>query len=217
MAIILVLFSTVSGQKKTVKKPAAKPAPKTKPLLTPAPEDIAAKVSFPAIGAPDADGWRSYQSSEDSFRISFPPTPVAVEESDEEGKKTGNRYYNPTAITLARLSLTVIVSDLGAPADDPAFQRLLYKTWLQGVMENRPGTQAAALALEKEFTLGSKSGLEVVVDKGAFRFHAKVISVKNKLYQIAVGSATPDAVNPEENAAIEKWTKKFFDSFYLLP
>lgn len=206
LAIILVLSGTVSAQRKTVKKPAPKATPKTA-------AKSAAAVFTP--GAQDADGWRPYRSSEDAFRISFPPTPVSVQETDEQGKKTGNRYYDPEPVTAARVSLTVIVSDMGAPADDPEFQRLLYKSWLQGVSETRPGAPVPKLVLEKEFALGNRFGLEVIVDRGVFRFHAKIISIKNKLYQIAVGSATPDALKPGEYEDVEKWSKKFFDSFQM--
>jgi len=189
-----------------------KPLPKATPVSKP----VNTAVTF-IPGRQDADGWKLYESKEDAFKTAFPPTPIVFDEKDALGKKTGNRYYIPEPVTPVKLSLTVIVSDMGAPADDPEFQRLLYDTWLEGVMETRPGVEAAKLVLKKEFTLAGKFGLEVIVDKGVFRFHGKVISVKNKLYQIGVGSATPDASKAEDLAEVEKWTKKFFDSFVLLP
>jgi hypothetical protein len=192
-----------------------KPVPKATPKPTPVSKPVDTAVTF-IPGRQDADGWKPYESKEDSFKISFPPTPVAVEEKDGQGKKSGYRYYNPEPVTAVKVSLAVIVSDMGAPVDDPKFQRLLYNTWLEGVMETRPGAPAAKLALNKEFALGSKAGLEVIVDKGSFRFHSRVIGIGNKLYQIAVGSATPDSISPEEYAEVEKWTKKFFDSFQMI-
>ncbi len=165
-------------------------------------------------GAKDTDGWSQYESRRDSFKISFPPTPIVADEFDEQGRKNGSRYYNPEPVTSARISLTLIASDLGVVVTDE--KSTLYNSWLEGLMSPDRNGKSANKVLQKEFAFGNTFGMEVIVDRGDYRFHGWVVCIGSKFYQLAAGSGTPAVVTPAEYADGAKWTRKFFDSFQLI-
>ena len=199
----------------TVRKPAkTTPKPVTK---TAAPEAVKTGDEQAFItGAKDADGWNLYESKTDLFTVSFPPTPVMTDETDEQGKRVGTRYYNPEPVTPAKLSLTIAVSDLGGTVTDPAQKTELYNGWLEGLMSPDKTGKSGVKVLSKEFAIGNTFGMEVIVDRGEYRFHGRIVCLGSKFYQWAAGSGTPVTLTPEAYAEGEKWKKKFFGSFQLL-
>src|SRR5262245_18579172 len=104
LPIALTLAISVSAQKPGSAKAPTKSYSAHKNLKKP--------ISFAAAGLADKDGWKVYTSGDDNFKIAFPPTPVAIDETDSAGEKIGRRYYNPEPVTPARVSLTAGVADL---------------------------------------------------------------------------------------------------------
>jgi hypothetical protein len=209
--------ANVSAQKK--KTPRKKAAPAKIDMVKTAPEELLLVTKVEEAfkpGAPDPDGWSLYESKVDLFKLAFPPTPVVTDELDPSGKKDGNRYYSPEPVTAAKLSLMLTVSPAGFDGSDENFKRKVYDAWMSGLMAGDGSGRNIVKASEKEFVFGNSFGREVVIDRGDFRFHGWLICPADKCYYLSAGSATPGAAGPLEYAEIEKWKKKFFDSFQIL-
>jgi hypothetical protein len=215
--IICLAMCVMSTSAQKGRKPVRKAAPKrVVETLMEEPEVPAGVPSSFTPGKPDGDGWSLYESADDSFKLAFPPTPVMTDTLDEFGKKDGSRYYNPEPVTPAKLSLTLMVTPLQTTGVDAEFKRRLYNGWVEGVVGDDGSGRAAVKVSQKEFSFGDSFGLEIVVDREDFRFQGRIICPLDKCYQLAIGSASPKAVKPEEYAEINKWTQKFFNSFELL-
>ena len=219
----LMLFCVSAGAQKK-KAPGKKAAPakidaKIDVVKT-APEELLlvtkAQEAFKP-GPADGDGWRLYESNVDLFKLAFPPTPVVADSLDAQGKKDGNRYYNPEAFTDAKISLALTVSSLGPASIDDDLKRKIYHAWAEGLLAaDGGGGKKTVKVSEKEFAVAGSFGLEVVADHGEFRVQARMICPAAKCYYLVVGSATPDALKAGDYAQVEKWTKKFFDSFQVM-
>jgi hypothetical protein len=213
-----MLFSVnASAQKK--KTPARKKAaPAEIEIVKTAPEELLlvtkAQEAFKP-GPADTEGWSLYTSEMDLFKLAFPPTPVVTDSLDSQGKKDGNRYYNPAAFTDAKISLALTVSPLGAANVDDDLKRKIYNAWAEGLV-GYDGRMKTVKVSEKEFAAAGSFGLEVVADHGEFRVQARMICPADKCYYLVVGSATPGALKEGDYAQVEKWTKKFFDSFQVI-
>jgi hypothetical protein len=134
---------------------------------------------------------------------------------DSRGRKDGNRYYNPAAFTDAKMSLALTVSPLDIGTVDDDFKRKIYGAWAEGLLADAGGETTVKVS-EKEFAVGGTFGLEIVADHGEFRAQARMVCLAGKCYYLVVGSATPDALKAGDYAQVEKWTKKFFDSFQVI-
>ncbi len=222
-AVICLALGTLNASAQKKKAPGKKAAPakidaKIDVVKT-APEELLlvtrAQEAFKP-GPVDGDGWRLYGSNVDLFTLAFPPTPVVADSTDAQGKKDGNRYYNPEAFTDAKMSLALTVSPLGMGIIGDDLKRKIYGAWEEGLLASDGGGKKTVKVSEKEFAVGGSFGLEVVADHGEFRVQARMICMAGKCYYLIVGSATPDALKAGDYAQVEKWTKKFFDSFQVI-
>ncbi len=212
------MLFTVNASAQKKKAPRKKAAPAKIDVVKTAPEELLlvtrAQEAFKP-GPVDTDGWRLYGSEVDLFKLAFPPTPVVADSLDSQGKKDGNRYYNPEAFTDAKMSLALTVSPLGPGSIDDDLKRKIYSAWAEGLLADAGGRKTVKVS-EKEFAVAGSFGLEVVADHGEFRLQARMICPADKCYYLVVGSATPDALKAGDYAQVEKWTKKFFDSFQVI-
>jgi hypothetical protein len=210
LMIVIAAAGALDAQTKR-KAPVGKAAPAKSKDVTRTDEKPA--VEFKSSGAADADGWKLYESKSDFFTAAFPPTPIVTDETGSDGKKTGNRYYNPEAVTPAKINLTVIVSGLEIPVEDPETKSRFYASWLEGLMSvDRSGGRGVKVR-DREFAIKNTFGWEVVVDRGDYRYHGRAICIGGKFYQLAVGSLVPGKMKPEEYTQVDRWVRKFFDSF----
>lgn len=212
-AVFIITFSSeIPAQKR---KPVRRPVAKSKKIdLPPDAPILPQSVAF-TPGAKDADGWSVYESRADLFKIAFPPTPVVTDENnDGDGKKSGNRYYVPEPVTPSRLNLTAVVLDLGVTILSDDQKRELYTVWINSLMEaDRTGVKGV-MVMDKEFVITGGYGVEVIVDRGDYRFHGRAICKENRFYQLGVGSVAPGD-KKEGIADSTKWSRKFLDSFQM--
>lgn len=212
LSAIVVFGVAAEIPAQTKKRPIRKSTAKKASPPPEIPIDVPMSVVFNS-GPTDADGWNLYESKADSFKLSFPPTPVVTDESDADGKKSGNRYYNAEPVTPARINLTAVVLDLGTKIESDEQKSELYKVWMGSLVgQDRAGAQGVKMS-DKEFAIPGGFGVEVVVDRGDYRFHGRAICIGNKFYQLGVGSLVPAAGTSQQYVDTTKWVRKFFDSF----
>jgi hypothetical protein len=167
------------------------------------------------VGTLDADGWKLYRV-DDLFQAAFLPTPVVTDELDRNGNKTGDRFYDPEPVTYAKISLTVTVTKLERQIDDADVKSKFYSAFVGGLLSADSEGNKGVKVRDREFAIANSFGVEIVVDRGDYRYHGRAICVGDKFYQVAVGSRTPASGGPAEYADVDKWVKKFFDSFKVL-
>jgi hypothetical protein len=206
---LLLLTSGLSAQ-----RPRAPVKPKTVRTLNETPVPAGTKdPTLTAIGVADADGWKTYQAKPDDLRVAFPGTPVAIYEKGTSPTDPGmTKYYVPEAIQPAGQSLSLFVIPIDTPIDDPDKVRAFYTAWLKSALEAAKGEAAPKLLQDKEFAIGNRAGLDVVMEQGDTRWYTRAFLVGDKFYQMMVSSAKPGVADVELEATVRKSAQKFLSS-----